>query len=54
MQWAQDPSYSNADNLNSVSHEGSKQFRNKNKIYLRAKTEEHENNSKLKKNSGHV
>jgi len=49
MQWVQDPSQGNADNLNNVSHEGGRQFRNKKKEYLRAKIEELENNSKLKK-----
>jgi hypothetical protein len=46
MQWVQDPSQGNADN---VSREGSKQFRNIKKEYLRAKIEELENNCKLEK-----
>jgi hypothetical protein len=49
MQWVQDPSQGNADNLNNVSPDSSRQFRNIKKEYLRAKIEEHENNSKLKK-----
>ena len=49
MQWIQDPSQSNVDNLNKVRHEGSRQFRNKKKAYLKAKIEELENNSKIKK-----
>jgi len=49
MQLVQDSSQGNADNLNNVSREGSRQFRNKKEEYLRAKSEELENNSKLKK-----
>jgi len=49
MQWLLDPSQSNVDNLNKVRHEGSRQFRNKKKAYLKAKIEELENNSKIKK-----
>ena len=37
MQWVQDPSQSNVDNLNSVRREDSRHFRNKKKAYLRAK-----------------
>ena len=40
MQWIQDPSQSNSDNLNNVRHEVSRHFRNKKKAYLRAKLEE--------------
>ena len=40
MQWAQDPSQGNADNLYNVRHEASRYFRNKKKAYLRAKFEE--------------
>jgi len=43
MQWIQDPSQSNVDNLNNV-----RRFRNKKKEYLRAKIEELETNSKIK------
>ena len=49
MQWVQDPSQSNVDNLNSVRHEVSRHFRNKKKAYLRAKIEELETNSKDQK-----
>ena len=49
MQWVQDPSQSNVDNLNSVRSEVSRHFRNKKKAYLRAKIEELETNSKIKK-----
>jgi len=48
VQWAQDPSQSNVDNLNSVKHEASRHFRNKKKAYLKAKIEELESNSKIK------
>ena len=49
MQWVQDPSQSNVDNLNSVRLKVSRHFRNKKKAYLRAKIEELEINSKIKK-----
>ena len=42
MQWVQDPSQSNVDNLNNVRHETSRHFRNKKKEYLKAKIEEPE------------
>jgi len=48
MQWVQDPSQNNADNLNNVRHEASRHFRNKKKEYLRAKIEQIETNSKIK------
>ena len=48
MQWVQDPSQSNVDNLNSVRCEVSRHFRNKKKAYLRAKIEELETYSKIK------
>jgi hypothetical protein len=47
MQWARDPCQSNVDNLNSVRHEVSRHFRNKKKVYLRAKIEELETNNKI-------
>jgi len=53
MQWIQDPSQSNVDNLNKVRREVSKHFRNKKKAYLRAKIEELETNSK-NQNSKHL
>ena len=46
IQWIQDPSQSNVDNLNSVRQNASRHFRNKKKAYLRAKIEELETNSK--------
>jgi len=45
MQWIQDPSQSNIDNLNNVRREVSRHFRNKKKACLRAKIEELETNS---------
>ena len=47
IQWLQDPSQSNIDNLNKVRHEVSRHFRNKKKAYLRAKIEELETNNKI-------
>ena len=47
MQWVQDPSQSNVDNLNNVRRDVSRHFRNKKKAYLRA-TIELESNSKIK------
>ena len=48
MQWVQDSSQSNVDNMNSVRREVSRHFRNKKKACLRAKIEELETNSKTK------
>ena len=48
MQWVQDPSQSNVDNLNNVRREAMRHFRNKKKAYLKAKIEELETNSKIK------
>jgi len=47
MQWIQDPSQSNVDNLNNVRRELSRYFRDKKKANLRAKIEELETNSKI-------
>ena len=47
MQWIQDPSQNNVDNLNSVRREVSRHFRNKKKAYQRAKIEELETNSTI-------
>jgi hypothetical protein len=47
MQWIQDPSQSNVDNLNSVRRDASRHFRNKTKAYLKSKFEELETNSKI-------
>ena len=48
MQWIQDPSGSNVDNLNNIRRDASRHFRNRKKAYLRAKIEELETNSKIK------
>ena len=48
MQWVQDPSQSNVENLNNVIRDASRHFRNKKKEYLKAKIEELETNSKIK------
>ena len=37
MQWVQAPNKSNEDNLNNVRHKAGRQFRNKKKIYVKAK-----------------
>ena len=47
MEWIQDPSQSNVDNMNNVRREVSRHFRNKKKAYVRAKIEELETNSKI-------
>ena len=47
MQWIQDPSRSNVDNLNNVRRDASRHFRNKKKAYRKAKIEELETNSKI-------
>ena len=47
IQWIQDPSQSNLDNLNNVRRDASRYFRNKKKAYLKAKIEELETNSKI-------
>jgi flagellar basal body rod protein FlgC len=48
MQWIQDPSRSNVDNLNNVRRDAGRHFRNKKRAYLKAKIEELETNSKIK------
>jgi len=47
MQWIQDPSQNNVDNLNKIRREVSRHFRNKKKEYVRAKIEELETNNKI-------
>ena len=49
MQWIQDPSRSNVDNLNNIRRDASRYFRNKKKAYLEVKIEELETNSKINK-----
>jgi hypothetical protein len=48
MQWIQDPSLRNVDNLNNVRRDAGRHFRNKRKAYLKAKIEELETNSTIK------
>jgi hypothetical protein len=48
MQWIQDSGQSNVDNLNNVTRDARRHFRNKKKAYLKAKIEELEANSKIK------
>ena len=48
LQWVQNPSQNNVDNLNNVRSEASRHFRNK-KAYLRAKIEDLETKCKIKK-----
>jgi len=47
MQWIQDPSRSNVDNLNNIRRDAGRHFRNKNKANLKVKIEELETNSKI-------
>jgi hypothetical protein len=46
--WLQDPNQSNVDNLNIVRREVSRNFRKKRKVYLKAKTDYSDTNSKTK------
>jgi hypothetical protein len=48
LQWLQDPSEINGDNLNNVRHEASRHFRNKQMDYLKDKMNELATNSKNK------
>jgi hypothetical protein len=48
LQWLQDPSKINWDNLNNVRCEASRHFRNKRREYLKDKINELETNSKNK------
>jgi hypothetical protein len=48
LQWLQDPSEINGDNLNNVRREASRQFRNKKREYLKDKINELAMNSKNK------
>ena len=48
MQWIQDTSRSNVDNLNNIRRDADRHFRKKKKkAYLKVKIEELENNSKI-------
>jgi hypothetical protein len=46
LQWLQDPSEINGDNLKNVRRETSRHFRNKKREYLKGKINELETNSK--------
>jgi hypothetical protein len=48
LQWLQDPSEKNGDNLNNVRHEASRYFRNKKREYLKDKINELATNSENK------
>jgi len=48
MQWVQDPSQSNVDNLNNVRREASRHLTKKKEEYLKAKIEELKTNFKIK------
>jgi hypothetical protein len=48
MQWLQDPSEINADNLNNIIYEARRHFRNKKRKYLKDKINELATNSKDK------
>jgi len=48
MQWIQDPSRNNVDNLNNVRRDISRHLRNKKKAYTKTKIKELETNSKIK------
>jgi len=48
MQWVQDPSQSNIDDVNNVRYEASRHFRNKKQEYLKTKIEELETNRRVK------
>jgi hypothetical protein len=47
MQWIQDPSQSNVDNINNVVRDAIRYFRNTLKAYLKTKVEELETNCKI-------
>jgi len=47
MQWLQDPNQSNVDNVNNISWEASRNFRNKKKMYFKSKLDVLETNSKI-------
>jgi 5-methylcytosine-specific restriction endonuclease McrBC GTP-binding regulatory subunit McrB len=48
LQWLQDTSQINGDNLNNIRQEASRHFRNKKREYLKDKINEHATNSKSK------
>ena len=48
LQWVQDPSQRNVDNVNNVRREASRHFKNTIKAYLKGKIEDFETDSKIK------
>jgi hypothetical protein len=52
MQQLQESNQSSVENLNNVRREASTHFRNKNKEYLKARIDELETNSKIRRPSG--
>jgi hypothetical protein len=52
MQWLHDPNKSNVDNLNNVRRDASRHFRNKSKEYPKARIDELETNTKIRRSSG--
>jgi hypothetical protein len=54
LQWVQDLSEINGDNLNNVRREASRYFRNKKRDYLKDKTNELSTNSKNKKSETYI
>jgi hypothetical protein len=48
IQWIHNPNQSNVDNLNNVTRDANRHFRNKKKTYLNAKFEELETNCEIK------
>jgi hypothetical protein len=48
LQWAQDPSKINGNNLNNIRHGTSRHFRNKKREYQKDKIDELATNSKIK------
>jgi hypothetical protein len=52
MQQLQDPNQSSVGNLNNVRREASAHFKNKNKEYLKARIDELETNSEIRRPSG--
>jgi len=52
LQWLQDPNKSYVDNLKNLRCEAGRHFRNKSKEYLKARIDELETNSKIRRPSG--
>jgi hypothetical protein len=54
LQWLQNPSETNGDNMNNVRHENSRTFRNKKREFLKEKINELETSSKNKKSETYI